>query len=174
MGKPISLSAPAQTVRDGNHDRFLESLFVPAEPREALFALYAFETELAHVHHMVTEELNAHIRYAWWQESLDGIHGGQIPRAHPTVQALAPLMQQGLIGYDTLSAMVASYREVFPDMPKDVKLADNAARELIRKICPQAEEGWSRAQAIIVKHRNRHGHRWNMLLHLKLMRLGVF
>lgn len=173
MGKPILLSLTAQTVRDGNSDRFLESLFLPQEQREILLTLYALETELAHVHHVVTEEVNGHIRYAWWQESLEMLHAGQTPRAHPLIQALAPLLQQSVLDYETLSALITLYRGAFPDLPEDRTLVNEAAEKLVRKIAPQAGEGWRQARNIIQRHRKRYGSRWNVLLHLKLMRLGV-
>lgn len=172
MGKPV-LSAPARTVRDGNLDRFMESLFVPAHAREPLLVLYAFETELAHVHHRVTEEVNGHIRYAWWQESLDMIHAGQAPRAHPLIQALAPLMRQGLLHYEALSSMVALYRSVFPQLPKDMSIAEAEALRLIQKTSPEAEEGWNKAHIIISAHRAKHGPKKNMVLYLKLIWLGL-
>ncbi len=36
-------------VREADHDRYLATLFAPAEHRDALYALYAFNVEIARV-----------------------------------------------------------------------------------------------------------------------------
>lgn len=78
----------AQAVRDGDHDRYLTALYAQARARPWLFALYAFNLELAHVRAAVTEPLLGEIRLAWWRETIDGLYAGT-PRAHPVARALA-------------------------------------------------------------------------------------
>lgn len=92
MGERVpTLSACARTARDYDHDRYLSALFAPAERREALFALYAFNAEVARTREVVSEALLGHIRLQWWREALDGIAVGEV-RAHPVVEALAAAM----------------------------------------------------------------------------------
>ena len=57
------LSYCAEQVRGFDHDRFLTAIFAPAAVREHLFALYAFNIELAKVREVV-EELDELIRQA--------------------------------------------------------------------------------------------------------------
>ena len=51
---PRGLSPLAALVRRHDRDRYLTALFAPAAHREALFALYAFNYEIARVRESVT------------------------------------------------------------------------------------------------------------------------
>lgn len=82
------LSYCADLVRRYDHDRFLCALFAPAEEREALVALYAFNFEVARVRESVREPLLAKMRLQWWREQVDGIYAGVTPR-EPVAAALA-------------------------------------------------------------------------------------
>ena len=85
MTEPIAFCAAE--VRRDDHDRFLTALFAPAANRGDLFALYAFNLEVAKTRERVSEAILGEIRLQWWREALDGIAAGQ-PRPHPVVQAL--------------------------------------------------------------------------------------
>ena len=82
------LSVCGTAVRENDPDRFFCTLFARQEEREALFALYTFNHELARVAESVSEPMLGQIRLQWWRESLDGIEAGT-PRRHDTVDALA-------------------------------------------------------------------------------------
>jgi len=62
----------AGLVRRVDPDRFLTALFAPAEKREALFLLYAFNHELARARESVSEPPLALIRLQWWREVVEG------------------------------------------------------------------------------------------------------
>lgn len=66
------LSFCAQQVRRQDNDRFLCALFAPAERREALFVLYAFNLELASIPDKVSEPLLGRMRFQWWREAVEG------------------------------------------------------------------------------------------------------
>ncbi len=87
------LSACGQIVRRFDHDRYLTVLFAPAERRESLFALYAFNHEVAKTAEVVSEPMLGQIRLQWWRESLDGIYQGK-PRQHEVVEPLARAVAQ--------------------------------------------------------------------------------
>jgi NADH dehydrogenase [ubiquinone] 1 alpha subcomplex assembly factor 6 len=87
MVAKAQLSRCAAVVREHDPDRYLATLFAPAEAREALFALYAFDHELAKVRHVVREPMAGLVRFQWWRDALDGIDAGK-PLAHPVVAAL--------------------------------------------------------------------------------------
>ena len=72
-----SLSYCAEQVRLYDHDRFLTAIFAPAAVREHLFALYAFNIELAKVREVVTEPLIGQMRLQWWRDALDKLQAGQ-------------------------------------------------------------------------------------------------
>lgn len=62
-------------VREGDKDRFLADLFAPAQRRPLLFALHAFNLEIARVPGLVREPLAGEMRLQWWRDALAG--GGQ-------------------------------------------------------------------------------------------------
>ena len=82
------MSDCAQEVRRDDYDRYLTCLFAPTARRESLFALHAFNLELAKTAEVASEAMIGHIRLQWWRESLDGIFQSR-PRRHYVVEALA-------------------------------------------------------------------------------------
>ena len=60
-------------VRAADRERFLTALFAPADRRNALFALYAFNIEIARVREAVREPLAGEIRLQWWSDALRGL-----------------------------------------------------------------------------------------------------
>jgi phytoene synthase len=82
------LSYCARQVRRHDPERYLACLFAPAARREALFALYGFNLEVARTAEVVSEALLGRIRLQWWRDSLEGIYAGQT-RAHQVVEPLA-------------------------------------------------------------------------------------
>lgn len=84
-----SLSYCAQQVRRHDNDRFLCALFAPPARREALFALYAFDLELAAIPGKVREPLPGMMRFQWWREALDSaLDGTAVPH-----QVVGPLVR---------------------------------------------------------------------------------
>jgi phytoene synthase len=76
-----------RVVRDGDRDRYIASLFAPAERRPHLHALYAFDCELSLVPHRVHEALAGEMRLQWWRDALAGEARGDTA-AHPVAAAL--------------------------------------------------------------------------------------
>jgi len=73
-------------LREGDKDRFLATLFAPADKRGPLFALYAFNHEVARVRETVREPLAGEVRLQWWRDAVAS--GGGEARAHPVAAAL--------------------------------------------------------------------------------------
>jgi NADH dehydrogenase [ubiquinone] 1 alpha subcomplex assembly factor 6 len=71
------LSYAGEQVRLYDHDRFMTAIFAPAAAREHLFALYAFNIELAKVREIVSEPLIGQMRLQWWRDTLDKIYAGE-------------------------------------------------------------------------------------------------
>ena len=83
-------------VRAADRDRFLATLFAPRERRGALFALYAFNVEIARVREVVRDPVAGEIRLQWWSDVLAGDGRGEI-EAHPVASALrASIARYGL------------------------------------------------------------------------------
>jgi len=82
------LSPVAALVRRHDRDRFQTVLFAPAARREALFALYAFNHEIARVRERVTEPTLGRIRLEWWRETVAAAYEDGPVRHHDVVEAL--------------------------------------------------------------------------------------
>jgi NADH dehydrogenase [ubiquinone] 1 alpha subcomplex assembly factor 6 len=82
------LSSVAALVRRHDGDRFRTALFAPAARREALFALYAFNYEIARVRETVTEPTLGRIRLEWWRENIAAAYRDDVPRHHPVIEEL--------------------------------------------------------------------------------------
>ncbi len=78
----------AALVREADRDRYLATLFAPAAQRDALYALYAFNVEIARVRDLAREPMPGEIRLQWWREALSGEREGEAA-AHPVAAALA-------------------------------------------------------------------------------------
>lgn len=74
-------------VREQDPDRYFTALFAPAEKRPHLFALYAFNAEIAGVAERVSEPTPGEIRLAWWREVLEGQRNEEAG-AHPVASAI--------------------------------------------------------------------------------------
>jgi NADH dehydrogenase [ubiquinone] 1 alpha subcomplex assembly factor 6 len=84
-----ALSPLAADLRQHDRDRFQIALFAPAGARDALFALYAFNYEIARVREATREPILGRIRLQWWRDALDEIYAGNAPRRHDVAEALA-------------------------------------------------------------------------------------
>lgn len=84
-----SLSPLGAALRRSDRDRYQTALFASAERRESLFALYAFNREIARIRESVREPIMGAIRLQWWRDALDEIYAGARPRRHEVVEPLA-------------------------------------------------------------------------------------
>ena len=67
----------ADLVRSHDFVRYASTLFMPAEERRALLALYAFNVEISRIRDQVSQPLPGEIRMQWWTDLLAGAgHGG--------------------------------------------------------------------------------------------------
>ena len=87
-----------------DRDRFLTTLFAPADRREALFALIAFNIEIAKTREVVSEALLGQIRLQWWRDAIGEIYSGA-PRRHEVIGPLAEAVDRWHLdrrSFDTL------------------------------------------------------------------------
>jgi len=91
MAKQTALSICAELVRSEDRDRFLCAMFAPPRHREALFALYAFNLEVARIRESVSENLIGLMRLQWWRDAMVSINQGKTP-LHPVAEALAEIV----------------------------------------------------------------------------------
>ena len=73
-----------ETVREGDRDRYISALYAPQDKRPALFALYAFNVEVASVRDRIRESMPGEIRLQWWRDAIANGDG----QGHPVAEAL--------------------------------------------------------------------------------------
>ena len=89
---PNRISYCAQILRRQDPDRYLTALLAPAERRESLFALYAFNLEVARVRESTREPIMGQMRLQWWRDSLAELRAGRL-RSHEVLKPLAAAIE---------------------------------------------------------------------------------
>ena len=122
-------------LRAADKDRFLTTLFAPAERRDALFALYAFNLEIARVREVVREPVAGEIRLQWWSDVLSGVGRGEVA-AHPVAAALLASIARYRLPPERFKALIEARRFDLYDEPMatlaDLEAyADGASASLI-------------------------------------------
>lgn len=84
-----ALSTCGQIVRDHDRDRFLLSMFAPPETREALWALFAYNHELAKAREVVSDSTLGLIRLQWWREAVGCVYENKAQPENAIINALA-------------------------------------------------------------------------------------
>jgi phytoene synthase len=136
MSHETALAACEAIVRRADPDRYLSALFAPAERRPFLYALYAFNHELARIGETLREPMMADIRLEWWREAVLGAREGR-PRAHDVVRGLAELFARTGAPFDVFDAAIAARRfdagtESFADLAALEAYADATSGNLMR------------------------------------------
>jgi phytoene synthase len=96
----------ASFVRAHDPDRFLCALFAPAAARPALFALTAFNHEIARAREAASNPIAAQIRLQWWRDAVEEAAAGRPARRHEVATPLAQAIGAGLLDPAALVAMV--------------------------------------------------------------------
>lgn len=112
-----NLSAAADTVRRHDRERYLTALFAPADRREDLLALYAFNLEVARTRESVREAMLGQIRLQWWRDALDEIQAGKPPRRHAVVEPLAAAIRRHNLPRDAFERLLLARERDLDDTP---------------------------------------------------------
>jgi phytoene synthase len=109
-------------VRTHDFARYASTLFVPAEKRRALLALYAFNVEIARVREQVSQPLPGEIRLQWWTDMLAGAaHGGV--EGNPVAAELLLAIRAFRLPVERLSRLIDEHQfDLFND-PMPTKAA---------------------------------------------------
>jgi phytoene synthase len=107
-------------VRAGDKDRWLASLFAPADRRAHLHALYAFNLEVARVRDLAREPMAGEIRLQWWREALAGTRPGEAA-ANPVAAALLETVARHGLAQQTLLDLIEArafdlYNDAMPTL----------------------------------------------------------
>ncbi len=106
----------ANLVREADRDRYLATLFAPAEHRDALLSLYAFNVEIARVRDLAREPMPGEIRLQWWREALAGERDTEA-EAHPVASALRETLPPYGLSTDPLQALIDAHTFDLYDAP---------------------------------------------------------
>lgn len=112
------LTACADLVHKSDPDRFQATMAAPVAARPLLFALYAFNTELARAPWASQESMIAEMRVQWWRDVGAEIAGGGTVRRHYVATPLARLLRPELAQcIDTMAEARRwdIYRDAFED-----------------------------------------------------------
>jgi phytoene synthase len=114
-------------VRAADKDRFLATLFASKPHRPALFALYAFNVEVARVREHVREPVAGQVRLQWWSDMLAGTGHGDVA-AHPVAAALLATIERYRLPVRSLADLVEARHSDLTDasMPAIGDLEDYA------------------------------------------------
>ena len=119
----------AELVRSADRDRFVATLFAPAHNRDALYALYAFNVEVARVRERAREAAPGEIRLQWWREVLQGERQGEA-LATPVAASLLNTIETYRPPVNAMLALLEARRFDLYDepMPTIVALEDYAVK----------------------------------------------
>ncbi len=106
----------AELVRTADRDRFIATLFAPAEQRGALHALYAFNAELARVRDVAHTALPGEIRLQWWSDVINRERDDEA-QANPVAAALLATMERHGLARETLTDLIDARRFDLYDDP---------------------------------------------------------
>jgi 15-cis-phytoene synthase len=111
-----AVSYCAELVRSADRDRFVATLFAPAHNRDALYALYAFNAEVAHVRGRAREATAGEIRLQWWREVLQGERHGEA-MASPVAASLLKTIETHRLPLNAMLALLEARRFDLYDEP---------------------------------------------------------
>ena len=99
----------AEQVRSHDFERYASTLFVNADRRRALLALYAFNVEISRVREQVSQPLPGEIRLQWWTDMLAGAgHGGV--EGNPVAAELLLAMRSYGLPAERLSRLIDEHQ----------------------------------------------------------------
>jgi len=146
-----SFAACETLVRNADYDRYLSALFVPADKRAHLFALFAFNYEVAKTAESVSQPLMGQIRLQWWRDALDEIDGGRV-RQHEAVTAFAETIKAYALPRPLLDGLIDAHENDLIETPFETwaefdTYADATAGNVIRLAARIAGSGNTDAAA---------------------------
>ena len=94
----------AASLRAADIDRYVSVLYAPVEKRPALFALYAFNAEIASIRDRVSQPIPGEMRLQWWRDVLDAATN-EAAGGHPVACELLAGIRQHRLPVAALQAM---------------------------------------------------------------------
>jgi phytoene synthase len=143
-------------VRAADKDRYLATLFAPQKYRRALYALYAFNLEVARVREAARQPIAGEIRLQWWRDALGHVGGGEA-EAHPVAAALRDVVVRYRLPLQMLEALIDArafdlYDEPMPGMVELERYAVRTAAVLIELAARILSDGRDPGIASLAEH----------------------
>lgn len=128
------IQACAALVQRGDPDRFVTVMAAPVDVRPQLFALYAFNVEVARAPWVTQEAMIGEMRLQWWCDALDEIAQGGPVRRHEVVTPLARVLTPDMAAQ--LDDLIAArrwdlYKDPFDDAAHFDRYIDATAGTLM-------------------------------------------
>jgi len=175
----------AALVHEADRERYLATLFAPADRRGALFSLYAFDIEISRVRDLAREPMPGEIRLQWWREVLEGERAGEAA-ANPVAASLLATLARYRLAPRNFADLVEAHRFDLYDEPiaslsalesyaldTAGRVFDCAARilnEVFDAKAAAAEAGQARTLANVIALLPHHAARRQMFLPLDMLR----
>ena len=92
-------------ARDADPDRAIATLFAPAEPRADLFALFAFNAELARIADQVSKPGLGAIRLQWWREAIERAASGEVT-GNPVADTFGEVLARRSLSRERIAGLI--------------------------------------------------------------------
>lgn len=138
----------ADQARSYDYHRYFAATFAPDAVRRGLFALYAFNLEIAATRERVSEALLGRIRLQWWRDTLDGIFAGTV-RNHAVAEEIAHAVEAFGLARSGFDRMIDGRMFDLEDEPPEdanalsnyVSATSGALTRLAMDICGHRDRG---------------------------------
>jgi 15-cis-phytoene synthase len=122
-------------LRAADKDRFLATLFAPAQRRGALFALYAFNAEVARIRDAIRDPMAGEVRLQWWRDAIERPGAGEA-RGNPVAAALLDTIVRFRLPLGSIIGLLEArafdlYNDPMPTLAALEGYAHNTASTLI-------------------------------------------
>ncbi len=141
----------SQSLRETDRDRYLTTLYAPADKRAALTTLYAFNAEIASIRDKIREPMAGEVRLQWWR---DAIAAGSDATGNPLADALTAIIAEHRLPQSAFDRMLEArifdlYDDPMPDRTTLEGYCGETASTLIQlaALILEPEEGqrWANA-----------------------------
>jgi phytoene synthase len=119
-------SSCENSVKKHDYERYLCCLLTNKSVRHKLFAIYAFNNEIAKIKDITSEPMAGYIRLQWWRDAIEEIYNrSPVKHRHEVVEALYEVVSQSDIPkewfYNLIDAREADIEFKTPENIDDLK-----------------------------------------------------
>ncbi|WP_262695228.1 phytoene/squalene synthase family protein [Kordiimonas aquimaris] len=153
-------------VRADDRARYDTTLFAPRHQRAPLWALYAFNQEVAKTRESVSESALGEIRLQWWQDAIEELKSGNY-REHPVVAEMKQHLTEPAVLKLMSEIVSARKNDMYDDGPADTialatyaRSVGGALSEAAVRVCAENSE---HLDADVVEAARKSGSAWAMI-----------